>query len=214
MASDQEAVQQMKELLSGLRKDAAVTKNRLEELLEQKDRIKSIKNKENKKSSKISSVVQVNTQNLTVCELLGTGASTAAVYSCYVDGFMCAMKEFTFAYSNEASLRSFEQEISLLEGMPPHPNIARYLFHTKNANKICLFLTKYSGTLRDVLSNRKDPFPLSFLIPRLLDIARGLEFLHFHNIIHRDLKMENIFVVYGDLKDIQRSFPSLLYLDL
>jgi len=55
------------------------------------------------------------------------------------------MKEFTFAYSNEASLRSFEQEIMLLEDMPPHPNIARYLFHTKSSNKISMFMTKYSG---------------------------------------------------------------------
>jgi len=44
-----------------LRKDAAAAKNRLEELLEQKDRLKQGKGKENKKS-KSSNVINVNIQ--------------------------------------------------------------------------------------------------------------------------------------------------------
>src|SRR5262249_28742897 len=45
--------------------------------------------------------------------------------------------------------------------------------------------------------------PLHKVICQVADIARGLSFLHSHNIMHRDLKTENIYAVINDSNQIQ-----------
>lgn len=40
-----------------------------------------------------------------------------------------------------------------------------------------------------------------------LDIVKGLAFLKQHNIIHRDLKTDNIFVTLNERKEIARCLP-------
>ncbi len=96
-----------------------------------------------------------------------------------------------------------------------------------------LFMTKYSSSLRDVLvrrtlgignatsgahwclccpkcttiqSGHAAPLHLSLkeAAAILLDIALGVQFLHQHQILHRDLKSDNIFVVLDAQRDIQR----------
>lgn len=55
---------------------------------------------------------------------------------------------------------------------------------------------------------RDAPSPLHFSLGEaaaiLLDIAQGVQFLHFHQILHRDLKSDNIFVQLNESSEISR----------
>ncbi len=133
------------------------------------------------------------------------------------------MKELDVEYMNEESIHSFEEEIRLLELLPAHRNIVRCLFHDRKDNKIRLFMTKYSSSLRTIINKRRygegsggpgasgsaktidssQLLPASDIIRFCLDIIRGLEFLHDNHIIHRDLKSDNIFVLLDERKNVQ-----------
>jgi serine/threonine protein kinase len=50
------------------------------------------------------------------------------------------------------------------------------------------------GSLYDYLHKHKAVLKLPFLIRIALDIAKGMNYLHQHDIIHRDLKTANILI--------------------
>jgi len=109
------------------------------------------------------------------------------------------------------TVECFEKEITILEKLHYHKNIVRYLFHEHTNKKLRLFMTKYSCNLRDILIERtvfnKGPYFPSDISRFALDIIRGLEFLHKNNVLHRDLKTDNIFVSLNERKLI--SFLSI-----
>jgi hypothetical protein len=141
-----------------------------------------------------------------------TGGSNAGIFACHVDGWLCAMKELDVKQLSDSNIKAFESEIELLENLPYHLNICRYLFHEKTGDKIRLYITKYNCSLRhivnkqkDALTNQKDfkTFSAKHITKWCVDIASGMAFLHKHQIMHRDLKPDNVFVnldVHGDVK--------------
>mmetsp|Transcript_18155 Transcript_18155/g.51206 ORF Transcript_18155/g.51206 Transcript_18155/m.51206 type:complete len:532 (+) Transcript_18155:93-1688(+) len=155
----------------------------------------------------------LNFNNLLVTEkLAATGGSNAGVYACYVDGWQCAMKELSIENLklDKNHINNFETEIQLLENLPHNNHIVKYLHHERTRDKIRLFITKYSSTLGNEIRKRKidvdeqsdDPYTPDEVVRYLLDITSGLKFLHDQNIIHRDLKSDNIFVTLDERKDI------------
>eukprot|EP01102_Stenamoeba_stenopodia_P005625 TRINITY_DN1636_c0_g1_i1.p1 TRINITY_DN1636_c0_g1~~TRINITY_DN1636_c0_g1_i1.p1 ORF type:complete len:595 (-),score=151.05 TRINITY_DN1636_c0_g1_i1:45-1829(-) len=155
--------------------------------------------------------MSINLRHTSVNEKLSSGGgSNATIFSCYVDGWQCAMKELYIANMQPDEVKNFEREIQLLEAIPFNNNIVRYLFHEKDANKMRLYITKYACSLRDrilekrrdVDNNNADGYTLREITKYCLDIAKGLTFLHQNNIIHRDLKSDNIFVKLNEQKEI------------
>eukprot|EP01102_Stenamoeba_stenopodia_P010732 TRINITY_DN3261_c0_g7_i1.p1 TRINITY_DN3261_c0_g7~~TRINITY_DN3261_c0_g7_i1.p1 ORF type:complete len:451 (-),score=125.75 TRINITY_DN3261_c0_g7_i1:102-1454(-) len=171
------------------------------------------KHVETKSSSKLSlsnlfrsNKKTIALNDVTIGERLGAGGSSAVIFSCYVDGWQCAMKELDLEFMNEYEKTAFEGEVRLLELLPQHPNIVRYLFHENKNKKLRLFMTRYSSTLaQELQANRsKGRFQFSDCVKYALDIIKGLEFLHSNHIIHRDLKSDNIFVMLNERKEIMR----------
>eukprot|EP01121_Diplochlamys_sp_Union-15-3_P000088 TRINITY_DN10077_c0_g1_i1.p1 TRINITY_DN10077_c0_g1~~TRINITY_DN10077_c0_g1_i1.p1 ORF type:complete len:521 (-),score=79.42 TRINITY_DN10077_c0_g1_i1:15-1349(-) len=139
----------------------------------------------------------INTENVQINERLAeSGGSYACVYACLVDGWQCVMKELDLKDLNPVTVNHFEREITILEQLPYHPNIVRYLFHERKTDKLRLYVSRYSSSLRKVIGRKTedDNFEMSEIAKICLEIATGLEFLHKHDIIHRDLKSDNIFV--------------------
>ena len=161
-----------------------------------------MKGKKDKKKEKEKKTTLVNWENLIIGETLSkiSAGSGTSVHVCYVDGFQCCMKELNFSVATAQQKRMIRGEIELLESLEPHRNVIRYLHHEEGKTHIRLFLTMYSATLSDLLKKRKEAnSPLSaidicFYCRLCLD---GLQFLHGHGIIHRDIKAENVFLILG-----------------
>eukprot|EP01094_Clydonella_sp_ATCC50884_P023075 TRINITY_DN543_c0_g1_i1.p1 TRINITY_DN543_c0_g1~~TRINITY_DN543_c0_g1_i1.p1 ORF type:complete len:1398 (-),score=629.24 TRINITY_DN543_c0_g1_i1:161-4354(-) len=166
-----------------------------------------------KKKGSLASLFKFNLQkdeevHLVINEKLAPGGgSSAGVYSCTVNGWVCAMKELVIPQNSVGAVESFEKEITLLESLPMHPNIARYLFHQQDGDRLRLFITRYAGTLSDVIEKRErkgEPFTLPEIARFLLDVVRGLHFLHQNKIMHRDLKSDNVFTMLNEQGHVQQ----------
>eukprot|EP01102_Stenamoeba_stenopodia_P002104 TRINITY_DN11865_c0_g1_i1.p1 TRINITY_DN11865_c0_g1~~TRINITY_DN11865_c0_g1_i1.p1 ORF type:complete len:952 (+),score=190.13 TRINITY_DN11865_c0_g1_i1:190-2856(+) len=127
--------------------------------------------------------------------LAALGGSSAEVLIARVDGWKCAVKKMDLSCCSDAEIQSFRREIAILERLPSHPNICRYLFHTELADRhLAVFMTEYETTLRSLLNRTKQHLTKPTLLKYSQDIIEGLEFLHSNEVIHRDLKTENVFV--------------------
>ena len=150
----------------------------------------------------------LETRNVIITRKLAeVGGSGAGVYSCLVDGWKCAMKELDTTHMAQYSIDGFMSEIQLLELLPQHENISRYLFHEISGNRIRLFMTQYHGSLGSYIQSRaetKQTFSPKEIWKLSLDIIKGIEFLHSNGIIHRDLKSDNIFILLNERREIMK----------
>jgi serine/threonine protein kinase len=106
-------------------------------------------------------------------------------------------------YYYERLTQLIRSEIEILQ-MTDHANIVEYFRHTEEDDRYCLHLEYCdlgdvhgllkSGTsdrfLRNVFSGMERKFVFHFI----RDVSYGIQFLHSMNIIHRDIKLQNILV--------------------
>ena len=127
------------------------------------------------------------------------------VYSVLVDGWICAMKEIDTSELSKEEIDRFIHEIRILELLPRHQNIVTYLFHEIYEDKIRLFMTRYSLSLYDRIQLQRQekklftPKQICFIA---IEVIKGIEVLHQHCILHRDIKSDNIFVLLNERKEI------------
>ena len=85
----------------------------------------------------------------------------------------------------------FERELSFWSGLPPHPNVVQ----AKDADTVHQFLILeyvYGPNLLQVARN--SPVHPTRFLQWAREIAAGLQFLHRHEFVHRDLRPENVLV--------------------
>ena len=84
-----------------------------------------------------------------------------------------------------------------------HTNIVNFLGCCLEPNRVGLVLEYcHRGTLKHLLRTHAGNIPWSTKISMLLDVAKGVHFLHSKNIIHRDLKTDNVLVSYALFQDM------------
>jgi serine/threonine protein kinase len=137
-----------------------------------------------------------------IADAPGSGTS---IYNCQVDGFSCACKQLLLPQAISADIVSFEAELEMLETLPSHPNLLRYLFHERNGAHMRMYLTLYSGNLRtyiDTIQRPKGLWQPKEVCKFATQISAGLLAIHRDDIIHRDLKAANILYQLGPNSDI------------
>lgn len=101
----------------------------------------------------------------------------------------------------------FNNEIYLIKHISPHPNIVKYhsLHQTLSSYYV---VTEYcnGGSLESALIKyyeiHSKPFPETLVRILAKQILNAIHFLHSNNIIHRDIKAENILLSYTSEQDL------------
>jgi serine/threonine protein kinase len=101
-------------------------------------------------------------------------------------------------------LETGDAEVDILASLPPHPNVLKFFGVAVSEDKLhSLIVTELAagGSLSATLhgTNREKPTAAQSL-GWALQIASGMEHLHSHDIIHRDLKSPNVLLAHGYLK--------------
>ena len=102
-----------------------------------------------------------------------------------------AMKQIKKSSANLLSDGEITDEIEILKNLD-HPDIVRIIesFNTKNSY---ILITEYceGGELFDQVKNQLSETQIAVIFKQILS---GLAYLHSNNIVHRDLKLENILI--------------------
>ncbi|MCO5612519.1 hypothetical protein L7F22_066787 [Adiantum nelumboides] len=95
--------------------------------------------------------------------------------------------------------QQFVQEVVMLATLR-HENVVRFVGACQKPRVWCI-VTEYvkGGSLRLSLAKRRAP-PLRLALRHALDIARGMEYLHYFDVIHRDLKSDNLLMAEKCIK--------------
>ena len=119
---------------------------------------------------------------------------------------LTAIKSIPKKKMNEDTQKNFRRELQNLHNLK-HPNIIQILdyLNNKTTNYIVLEYCN-GGNLRDYMLrymniNRK-PLNEFFIQKLLLQIAPALEYMHSKNVIHRDIRLENILLNFNNYPNI------------
>jgi serine/threonine protein kinase len=135
-------------------------------------------------------------------KVLGQGGfgRTYLAFDTQCFGDPCVLKEFVPINTAEHALiksrELFEREAKILYQIN-HPQVPKFLAWLTEKQRIFIVEeyiegSTYSQILRDRLSKQGKPFSEAEVIQWFLDLLPVLEYLHQHNIIHRDISLDNV----------------------
>ncbi|EOA37879.1 hypothetical protein CARUB_v10011475mg [Capsella rubella] len=133
-------------------------------------------------------------------QLIGRGAFGTVYMGMNLDsGELIAVKQVLIAANcaskdkTQAHIQELEEEVKLLKNLS-HPNIVRYLGTVREDDTLNILLEFVPGGSISSLLEKFGPFPESVVRTYTRQLLLGLEYLHNHSIMHRDIKGANILV--------------------
>ncbi|KAK4326865.1 hypothetical protein Pmani_002635 [Petrolisthes manimaculis] len=132
-------------------------------------------------------------------EKLGSG-SFGEVYrvSSKEDGQLYACKKTLFKFRGEGDRRRRMEEVQKHEKLPKHCNCVKFFRAWEERQHLYLLTEVCRSSLADVANDKHD-LPEATIWEYLVDLLQGVSHLHKHNLVHMDIKPENIFFGYDGL---------------
>ncbi len=138
-----------------------------------------------------SASTAVSFADVNVHETLHEGLASS-VFRVSSSGFTFAMKTIAVPYENAAQRQEMIDAIFLAENLAVHRHVVEHLGHDlRDFRCYRQYMVLYTGSLMTLL-NLTPTLGVSMIVDIALQVARGLEHIHQCNIIHRDVKCENV----------------------
>ena len=155
-------------------------------------------------------VKQIPLTDIQLGELLGSGTFGAVYQGTWKSkqGKRIAVKKILHTPGT-----SMPEDVTTLQSLPQHPHIITY-FGIAHSEDAVYIITEFApkGSLYDRLYKKEEKPTFEQSHDWAWQIAHGMEHLHEHNIIHRDLKSANVLLCIGNVAKIA-DFGTARYLD-
>ncbi|XP_027365528.1 serine/threonine-protein kinase STY46-like isoform X2 [Abrus precatorius] len=103
-----------------------------------------------------------------------------------------AIKVLKAEHVNSELQREFAQEVYIMRKVR-HKNVVQFIGACTKPPRLCIVTEFMSGgSVYDYLHKQKGFFKFPTLLKVAVDVSKGMNYLHQHNIIHRDLKAANL----------------------
>eukprot|EP00759_Apiculatamorpha_spiralis_P006889 PhF_6_TR14120/c0_g1_i1/m.22565 len=135
-------------------------------------------------------------KNVTIGRLLGKGSFGSVYEAILPNGRVVALKviELGSITNSENEMAALKNEISLLSKFN-HKNIVRLegCVEDKENNKMCIYMEYVAGgTLNSFMKKFPKGLPKDIIKLWTVQILAGVAYLHDQNVVHRDIKGDNI----------------------
>ncbi|KAM9983764.1 hypothetical protein ACTFIY_000498 [Dictyostelium cf. discoideum] len=128
--------------------------------------------------------------------------SKVYVFKGYYRYLAVAVKKFTVSDDNSENFEKIKNEVQILSKVN-NINVVRYIGCAQNISHVCI-VTEYAkeGSLGSLIHDSK--IKLSFIqkVKFMLDAAKGFTFLHANEIIHGDIKPDNLLVFSKEISGV------------
>eukprot|EP00930_Biecheleria_cincta_P017085 TRINITY_DN13683_c0_g1_i1.p1 TRINITY_DN13683_c0_g1~~TRINITY_DN13683_c0_g1_i1.p1 ORF type:complete len:648 (+),score=92.61 TRINITY_DN13683_c0_g1_i1:56-1999(+) len=111
------------------------------------------------------------------------------------------LRRLQLSISPDRETKKLQREVDILKRLPPHENLVRFVDAVEDGHWFIFILEFVRGgdlfnalTRRPVGPKKRPCFAEEEVVFILRQLVEGLQFLHDHQVIHRDLKLENILV--------------------
>ncbi|KAJ6939083.1 hypothetical protein NC651_005506 [Populus alba x Populus x berolinensis] len=134
---------------------------------------------------------EIDRRLLKIGERIASG-SCGDLYRGVYFGQDVAIKIFRSEQLNDTQEEEFAQEVAILREVQ-HKNVVRFIGACTKSPHLCI-VTEFmpGGNLYDYLHKNHSILELPQLLKFVIDVCKGMEYLHQKNIIHRDLKTGNL----------------------
>ncbi|XP_061969353.1 serine/threonine-protein kinase STY46-like isoform X3 [Populus nigra] len=134
---------------------------------------------------------EIDRRLLKIGENIASGSSGDLYRGVYL-GQDVAIKIFRSEQLNDTQEEEFAQEVAILREVQ-HRNVVRFIGACTKSPHLCI-VTEFmpGGSLYDYLHKNHNILELPQLLKFVIDVCKGMEYLHQNNIIHRDLKTANL----------------------
>ncbi|KAJ1436336.1 Serine-threonine/tyrosine-protein kinase, catalytic domain [Sesbania bispinosa] len=103
-----------------------------------------------------------------------------------------AIKILKAEHVNSEMQREFAQEVYIMRKVR-HKNVVQFIGACTKPPRLCIVTEFMSGgSVYDYLHKQRGFFKFPTLLKVAIDVSKGMNYLHQHNIIHRDLKAANL----------------------